>query len=122
MSEDLTQNLPPRSFEERVLTELAAMRQENTARFDSLETSVTSLGDWATALEGRMTSLEEKVDARLRETRPLWESVHQRLTAIEKELGSLHRYLKSFAGELGLLRVRVDHLEDEVEGLKQGRS
>jgi chromosome segregation ATPase len=122
MSEDLTQNLPSRSFEERVLAELSAMRQENSARFDSLDTRVTSLGDWMTALEGRMTSLEEKVDARLRETRPLWESVQQRLTGIEKELSSLHRYLKSFAGEVGFLRVRVDHLEDDVEELKQGSS
>ncbi|HLL77315.1 MAG TPA: hypothetical protein VK421_18825 [Pyrinomonadaceae bacterium] len=121
MSEDLTQNLPPRSFGERVLAELSAMRQENAARFDSLDTRVASLGDWMTALEGRVTSLEEKVDARLHDTRPMWEAVQQRLTGIEKELSSLHRYFKSFAGELGLLRVRVDHLEDDMEGLTQGR-
>ena len=129
MSEDLTQNLPSRSFEERVLAELAAMRRDSAARFDSLDarftsldTRVASLGDWMTALEGRITSLEEKVDARLHDTRPMWEAVQQRLTGIEKELSSLHRYLKSFAGEQGLLRVRVEHLEDGVEELKQGRS
>ena len=104
MSEDLTQNLPSRSFEERVLAELAAIRetlsQQNT----------------------RLTSLEEIVDARLHDTRPMWEAVQERLTGVEKELSGVNRHLKSFAGELGMLGSRVEHLEDDLEELKQGRS
>ncbi len=111
MSEDLTQNLPPRSFEERVIAEFAALNR----RFDSLEARATSL-------EGRLTSLEEKVDARLHDTRPMWEAVQERLTGIEKEMNSVGRHLKSFAGELGLLSIRVEHLENDLEELKQGRS
>ena len=37
MSEDLKQHLPSRSFEERILAELSAMRQESAGRFDSLD-------------------------------------------------------------------------------------
>ena len=59
MSEDLTQNLPSRPFEERVLAELAAINMH--------------LG----SLDRRMTSLEEKVDARLHDTRPMWEAVQE---------------------------------------------
>lgn len=101
MSEDLTQNLPSRSFEERVLAEFAALNRP----FDSLEARVASLDTRAASLEtrmalleGRMTTLEEIVDARLHDTRPMWEAVQERLTGIEKELSSSNRHLKMFAG------------------------
>ena len=125
MSEDLTQNLPSRSFEERVLAELSAIRQEQSAQRETLsqlDTRLTSLEGRMTSLEGRMTSLEEKVDARLHDTRPMWEAVHERLTGIEKELSSLNRHIRLFAGDVGILRNRVEQLEDDVEEIKQGRS
>jgi predicted nuclease with TOPRIM domain len=105
MSEDLTQGLPPRPFEERVLSELSAMRQE------------------LTAMNSRLTSLEEKVDMRLRETRPIWEGVLARLTAIESELPRLggieselarmNRQFRSFVADIFQLRVRVEKLEED---------
>ena len=99
MSEDLTQNLPSRPFEERVLAELEAIRGT------------------LSQLDTRLTSFEEKVDARLHDTRPMWEAVQARLTGVEKKLGSNNRHLKSFAGELGVLSNRVEHLEN----LRRGR-
>ena len=104
MSEDLTQNLPSRSFEERVLAELSAIRGT------------------LSQLDVRLTSLEGKVDARLHDTRPMWEAVQGRLTGVEKELNSLNRHFKSFAAEFLLVRNRVEHLENDVEDLAQGRS
>jgi hypothetical protein len=60
MSEETTQDMPDgRSFEERVF-----------ARFD--------------ALDARLASLEEGVDARLHETRPIWEAVLSRLDKISR--------------------------------------
>jgi len=106
MSEDLTHNLPSRPFEERVLAELAAIRQESAARFDSLDARVASLDD-------RMTSLEEKVDARLRETRPIWEGVLQRLTDVEANLFKLNRQFGLFVKDSFDLRSRVEKLEDD---------
>ena len=110
MSEDLTHNLPSRPFEERVLAELAAIRQESAARFDSLDARVASLDD-------RMTSLEEKVDARLRETRPIWEGVQQRLTEIEKGLSTLNRHFKTMIREEFDLRSRLEKLEDDQQAV-----
>lgn len=60
------------SCAERVLAELVAIRQEISPQ----SVRLLPLGE-------RMTSLEEKVDARLRKTRPIWEGVRQRLTEIE---------------------------------------
>ncbi len=93
MSEDTTRNLPS-SFEERVLSELAALN----ARMGSME--------------ARLTSLEEKVDARLRETRPIWESVQAQLKVIDNRLDILSRQFKTFLQDLSELRARVERLED----------
>src|SRR5436305_394533 len=105
MSEDTTQGLPPRPFEERVLAELAAMRQE------------------LTTVNSRMSALEEKVDTQLRETRPIWEGVLARLTAIESELPRLggieselarmNRQFRSFVADIFQVRARVEKLEED---------
>ena|SRR5919202_999500 len=112
MSEDPTQGLPTHSFEERVLTGLSDIRQDLT-RLDIRLTSV----------EGRMTSLEEKVDARLLETRPIWEGVLARLTAIESEmprlggieseLARMNRQFRTSVADMFELRVRVEKLEED---------
>lgn len=102
MSEDTTRDLHNKgSFEERVLAELAAIRQETSQQNVRLS-----------SLEERMISLEDKVDARLRETRPVWEGVQQRLTLIESALSELNRQLKTLITDSFKLRVRVEKLED----------
>ena len=99
MSEDPTKDLPnTRPFEERVLAELSAMRTDFSNRFDLLET--------------RLTSLEDKVDARLRETRPIWEGVQTQLKGIEKQLDDLNRQFKTLIQDSFNLRVRVEKLEE----------
>ena len=101
MSEDLTRKLPLTSFEERVLNELAAIRGELTQQNTRLA-----------SLDQRLTSLEEKVDARLRETRPIWEGVQQRLTEIEAALKLFNRQMKTLIADSFNLRARVEELED----------
>jgi predicted nuclease with TOPRIM domain len=114
MSEDLTRKMPA-SFEERVLAELGAIRQENAqlgARMDSLEARMSSLESHVASIDERLTSLEDKVDARLRETRPIWEGVQQRLTEIEKGLAALNRQFGTLIKDSFDLRSRVEKLED----------
>src|SRR5438128_2766350 len=120
MSEDLTRNLPPTSFEERVLNELAGMRMNFSGRFDTLDNRLTSvenrlssLENGLTSLDGRLTSLEDKVDVRLRETRPIWEGVQQRLTEIEAQLKEFNRQMKTLITDSFKLRARVEELEDK---------
>ena len=130
MSEDLTQNLPQRSFEERVLAEFAALNSRFTSlegRMTTLEVRMTTLEGRMTTLEGRMTtledhmasfdarlaSLEEKVEERLHDTRPMWEGVQARLAGIETEMKSLSRYFRTLTADFFGLRVRVDKLEGE---------
>lgn len=117
MSEDLTQNLP-NTFQERVLAELTAIRQENaqlSSRMTSLGERMTSLEDRVLSLDTRLISLEDKVDARLRETRPIWEGVQVRLTEIEKGLSKLNYQFKTMIREAFDLRTRVEKLEDDQQ-------
>ena len=95
MSEDITHGLPRRSFEERVLSELSGIRQG------------------LTGLDTRLTSLEDKVDARLSETRPIWEGVLARLEGVESELARMNRQFRSFVADIFQLRARVEKLEED---------
>ncbi|HEV7905097.1 MAG TPA: hypothetical protein VGO96_14745 [Pyrinomonadaceae bacterium] len=114
MSEDLTQNLPD-SFEQRVLAEFAAMRTDFAAvkrELGEQREMLTQVHTRALSLDARLSSLEEKVDARLRETRPIWEGVLERLTNIESELSNLNRQFRSLLADIFQVRVRVEKLED----------
>jgi uncharacterized coiled-coil protein SlyX len=102
MSDNPTQDMPDfRSFEERVF-----------ARFD--------------ALDARLTSLEEKVDTRLRETRPIWEAVLTRLTSVEDRLGSLEsesrmsrRAMKELSEDVPRTRAQNAELDDDIGKLTE---
>ncbi len=92
MSENTTQETPDaRSFEERVF-----------ARFDMLDAKLNDL-------DTRLNTLEDKVDARLRETRPIWEGVLSEMKSLNRQVRVLHD---------DVLRVRVDQ-EDLRERLSK---
>jgi hypothetical protein len=93
MSEESTQNLPPQSFEERVLTALSA-----------LERKVGSL-------EQKVDRLEEKVDRRLQETRPIWESVQAQIKKLDTKFDIVIRELYEIRYDHVILGQRVDELE-----------
>jgi hypothetical protein len=82
MNEEPTERLNERnSFESRVLTELAA-------------------------LGVRMSALEDKVDARLHETRPIWEAVLSRLELIDSKLDVLGLDMLEMRAEVERLKKR----------------
>lgn len=100
MSEESTHNLPPRSFEERVLAELSAIR-----------TDVGALGERMSALEQKVDRLEEKVDRRLQETRPMWESVEAQIRKLDTKFDIVIRELYEIRYDHVILGKRVDELE-----------
>lgn len=77
MSEDLTKTLPPEGVG-IILT-----------RLDSVDT--------------RLTSLEERVDRRLSETRPIWEQVLARMDVFDEKLGA-------FDEKLGAQDQKIENL------------
>jgi hypothetical protein len=89
MSEEQTDRLEGGTpFEIRVLRELSNINQR------------------LNGLEGRLTSLEEKVDARLYDTRPIWEAVLTRLDRIEAKLDVFGRDLVETRTDVEMLKKR----------------
>ncbi|MFL6208433.1 MAG: hypothetical protein ACJ74W_06255 [Pyrinomonadaceae bacterium] len=119
MSEDLTQKLPQSPFEERVLTEFArlntrldSLEANFNVRLDALDKRLITLEERVGSINDRLSALEEKVDVRLRETRPIWEGILQRLTQIEAALDTLNRQFRTLIRDSFDLRSRVEKLED----------
>src|SRR5690348_5596629 len=104
MSEELTQQLP-----NEILRQILA-------RLDSVD--------------ARLTTLEEKVDRRLQETRPIWEGVLEqlkevnsrlektetRLERIEREGSATRRW---FRQTFAVLTQEEDGLEERVENIEE---
>ncbi len=114
MNEDPTQNLPQLSFEERVLTALADIRNElSVIRTEQAaqRAEIATLGDRLSTLEQKVDSLEEKVDRRLQETRPMWESVQAQIRKLDTKFDIVIRELYEIRYDHVILGKRVDELE-----------
>ncbi|HZH90202.1 MAG TPA: hypothetical protein VEX70_06205 [Pyrinomonadaceae bacterium] len=110
MSEDLTQNLPQASFEERVITALSAVQ----AQLSAIRGDIEALDTRLTSLDTRLTALEEKVDRRLQETRPLWEGVQEQIRKLDTKFDIVIRELYEIRYDHVILGKRVDELEKSI--------
>jgi predicted nuclease with TOPRIM domain len=81
------------------------MDEETTRNLpqDGVERILAGIG----SLDARLTSLEEKVDRRLQETRPIWEQVLVRLDGMESRFGGLESRVQSLEGEVTGLREEM---------------
>ena len=117
MSEDLTQNLPQASFEERVLSTLSAIRAEVSAvhtEQSAMRTEMSTIRNDVAALGERLTVLEEKVDRRLQETRPMWEGVQEQIRKLDTKFDIVIRELYEIRYDHVILGNRVDELEKSI--------
>lgn len=93
MSEDTTQDMNgSRSFEDRIM-----------ARFDAMEARMDKF-------DLRLTSLEEKVDRRLMETRPIWEAVQAQLEELNEKFDKLNDKFDLVTSDLYDMRARSSRL------------
>lgn len=108
MSDNPTTETPDsRSFEERVF-----------ARFDALDARMGNFERRMDSFESRLTSLEEKVDTRLRETRPIWEAMQARLDGIESEVKAINRRLRVLHEDILYTKEGQQELRERIEKLE----
>jgi DNA repair ATPase RecN len=86
MSEETTQYMPGRSFEERVF-----------ARFDSLD--------------ARVGALESQAERRALETKPIWERALAEILEVKDELGEVKVELGEVKDRLGAVEGRLGAIE-----------
>ena len=119
MDKEQTKEFPDaRSFEERVLSELASIRTDMAVRFTGLEERLAILEQRLDSVEQRLDSveqrlitLEDRVDARLRETRPIWEAVQADIHRLDKKFDNVIRDLYDVRTDNGLLEKRLHEIE-----------
>jgi predicted nucleic acid-binding Zn-ribbon protein len=121
MNEDPTKRLTNLSFQEQVLAELAGLRGQVTAldnkvtaladRVDTLALQQTAMAKNIAGLDQRLNSLEERVDLRLKETRPIWEAVKAQIEKLDEKFDNVIRDLYDVRGEVGLHHRRLTQLE-----------
>jgi tetrahydromethanopterin S-methyltransferase subunit G len=108
MSEEQTDRLEGGTpFEIRVLRELANLNR----RFDGLERRIDGLEARFNAFEVRLANLEEKVDARLHDTRPMWESVLAGIQIMSTRLERMDAKFDVVGAQLLDLRTDVEMLK-----------
>jgi chromosome segregation ATPase len=138
MNEEPTKDLATRAFYKRVLDEFAGVRKEQAAtrqdivamREDiaeirsqqaamagnivALDQRVTSLNQQFTSVEERLLSLEDKVDSRLKETRPIWEAVQQQLRKLDKKFDLVIKDLFELRSDVATHDKRIGDLEQKI--------
>jgi len=125
MNEDTTRDLPALSFEERVLAEFAALRQEvgglrqelDTVKQDvhGMKLVINEMNHQIHDVNKRLTTLEEKADARLRETRPMWEAVLVQLREVKDGIALLNAKITELIRDSMATRARVTLLEEREQ-------
>ncbi len=135
MDEEPTKDLATRAFQKRVLDEFAAVRGEISAirteqtamrsditeirsditeiRNDIVEirTQQAAMAKNIGSLDHRLTSLEERVDARLKETRPIWEAVQEQLQRLSEKFDILLHEFYEVRAEIKIHGRRIAELE-----------
>ena len=122
LSDDPTRELlQPSPFEARVLAEFAAIRGEQAAirvelramrdEIETIRSDIATLNARQERFENRLNALEEKVDARLSETRPIWESVLVAIERLDMKLDKVILDLYELRAQVGLHDRRLTRLE-----------
>ena len=93
-----------------MLAELAALRGEVA----EVRAQQTAMAKNIAVLDHRLTSLEEKVDNRLKETRPIWEAVRSQIEKLDEKFNLFIRDLYDISGDIGLHDKRLGILERRV--------
>lgn len=91
-------------------TEVAEIRTQQLA----MAKNIAALDQRLTSVDGRLSSLEEKVDSRLKETRPIWEAVKAQIEKLDEKFNVFILDLYDNRGTLRLHGKRLDILEDRV--------
>ena len=131
MSDEPTKDLATRAFQKRVLDEFAAVRAEQAAMRSNIVEMRSDISEMRSeiveirtqqavmaknigALDHRLTSLEERVDARLKETRPIWEAVQEQLQKLNDKFDILLHEFYDARAEIKNHGRRIGELERRV--------
>src|SRR5215831_21334889 len=129
MNDEPTKDLATRAFQKRVLDEFAAVRREQAAfrieltairaeqaatrhDLDDLRTQQAAMARNIAAIDQRLTELEQRVEERLKETRPIWEAVQEQIQRLHEKFDSVIHELFEVRSDMKIHGRRIARLED----------
>ena len=140
MSQDLTKRFEGGTpFEKRVIAEFAALRAENMeirgeitgirgeiigirgeitgirGEITEIRVQQAAMARNIASLDQRLTSLEEKVDTRLKETRPIWEAVKAQIEKLDEKFTLFIRDLYDIRGDIVGHGKRLEIIERRLQ-------
>ena len=81
-----------------------------------LRTQQAAMAKNIRTLDQRLTSLEERVETRLKETRPIWEAVQEQLQRLGEKFDGVLLEFWALRNELKIHGRRIGKLEQQVPG------
>jgi predicted nucleic acid-binding Zn-ribbon protein len=138
MNEEPTKDLATRAFQKRVLDEFAAVRRDQAVFKDELfairaeqgamrqdiaeirteiaeiRVQQSAMAKNIVALDHRLTTLEERVDERLKETRPIWEAVQAQMQRLLERFEAVLLECSELRGDVRIHGRRLGELERRV--------
>lgn len=110
MNDEPTKDLATRAFQKRVLDEFAALHNE----IAEIRVQQAAMAKNIAAVDQGLTTLEQTVDERLKETRHIWERVEEQLQKLGErfegvllEFYELRHEMKIYGRRIGQLERRV---------------
>ena len=97
-----------------IRTEVDAIRSEQQAlraQVDAIQVQQGAMARNIIGLDERLTSLEEIVDARLKETRPIWEAVQAQIEKLDEKFDLMIRDLYDLRGKVARHAKQISLLE-----------
>ncbi|HWP54834.1 MAG TPA: hypothetical protein VN476_11930, partial [Pyrinomonadaceae bacterium] len=96
------------------ITEMRSDITEMRSDIVEIRTQQAAMAKNIGALDHRLTSLEERVDARLKETRPIWEAVQEQLQRLNDKFDILLHEFYDVRAEIKNHGRRISELERRV--------
>jgi predicted nuclease with TOPRIM domain len=95
------------------------MSEEQTERFEGGTPFEIRVLRELTNLNNRLSTLEEKVDSRLKETRPIWEAVLLRLDSMDNRLNSVDTRLEKVEDKFATVAEELLDMRTDIGRLKK---
>ncbi len=95
------------------------MSEENTERLEGGTPFETRVLRELSSLNNRLTSLEEKVETRLYDTRPIWEAVLARLSSMETRFNSMDTRLERVEDKFDVVAGQWLDVRTDIGRLKK---
>ena len=96
------------------VTELRSEVTELRSDVTELRTQQAAMAKNIAALDHRLTTLEQRVDERLKETRPIWEAVQIQIQRLGEKLDGAFLEFQELRAEIRLHGRRIAELERRV--------